>query len=88
VNIKSLDIYDAEEMERWADLRKKIGSQFKQDRFLTVRKRHPGRAVVVLLDTELHSLQSKKIEGGNRNVPFIIYLVRVKDNWHLAWYNK
>ncbi|MGH7222973.1 MAG: hypothetical protein ACRELF_07085, partial [Gemmataceae bacterium] len=74
INIKSLSVHDAADMERSAELRKKLGKRFMQDRFLAVRKRHPGRAVVVLLDLELHSLQSKKIEGGGPNDPIVLYL--------------
>jgi hypothetical protein len=85
LNIKSLFVHDAGEMERSEELRKKLGKQYVQDLFLAVRKRHPGRAVVVLLDLELHSLQSKKIEAGD---PIILYLVHSKNRWRVAWFDK
>lgn len=85
INIKSLTVYDAGEMDHSAELRKKLGNPRMQDRFLAVRKRHPGRAVVVLLDRELHSLQSKKIEGGGPDDQKVLYLVRSKECWRVAW---
>lgn len=88
INIKSLSIFDAGEMERSPALRKKLGNQNMQDRFVAVRKRHLGRAVVVLLDLDLYSLQSKKIEEGSLDDPIVLYLIRVQDDWRVAWFEK
>jgi hypothetical protein len=88
INIKSFSVYDAGEMERSPELRKKLGKQFMQDRFAVVRKRHPGRAVVVLLDLDLYSLQSKKIEEGSLDNPIVLYLIHAKDGWRVAWFEK
>lgn len=88
INIKSLSVYDAGEMENSPELRKKLGKQFMQDRFVAVRKRHPGRAVVVLIDLDLYSLQSKKIEAGSLDDPIVLYLICVKDGWRVAWFDK
>lgn len=41
-----------------------------------------------LLDLDLYSLQSKKIETGSPDNPIVFYLVRTKDRWGVAWFDK
>lgn len=84
IQVRSLSVHDAEGFDKSAEFKKLHESDRK--RFGEVRKRHPGRAVVVLVQADLESLQSPKVEGGE--VPNIFYLVWQKGRWLVAWYEK
>jgi hypothetical protein len=88
VNVKSLTVYDPEEMVESPELRKKAKfGDSRLKRLQEVRKRHPCRAVLVLADLLLQSLQSPKIEGGEGE-EIVFYLVHAKGQWKVAWFDK
>lgn len=82
VQIRSLSVHNAGTFPDAAEF-KKLNEEG-QKRFGEVRKRHPGRALVVLVETDLESLQSPKVEAGD--VPSILYLVRLESQWRVAWF--
>jgi hypothetical protein len=88
VNVKSLTLYDPDEMIESAELRKKAkisDAQLKQ--LQEIRKRHPGRAALVLANLQLLSLRSPKVEGGEGE-DVVFYLVHAKGQWKVAWFDK
>lgn len=88
LQMRSLHAYDPDQVLTTPALQKKIGwREFTVSRLKEVRKRHPGRAVLVLANLELESLQSPKVEGsGGEEIVF--YLVHTKGDWKVAWFDK
>lgn len=82
INVSGLSVYDPDKALQSPEILKKVGSKSQQDRLAAVRKAHPGRAVLVLADLELESLQSSKVEGGG---PTILYLIHAGGRWKVAW---
>jgi hypothetical protein len=84
VIIRSCSIHSAESFSESVEFKKL--HKHRQKRFGEVRKRHPGRAVMVLVHADLESLESPKVEGSE--VPLILYLVHAKKQWQVAWFDK
>lgn len=55
--------------------------------FAAVRKAHPERCYLVLVDVQLESLQSDKVEGGGAAAEILCY-VHKADGWKLVWWRK
>jgi hypothetical protein len=81
ITIKSLVIHDADTVAKAPDKILKLRTL--PERFVEVRKRHPGRAVVVLANIDLESLHSSKIENSG---DFLFYLLYGDKGWKVAWY--
>lgn len=81
VYIRKISLHDAATFLKSPAANRLLKSQRKQ--FIEVRKRHPGRAVLALVDVDLKALQCPTVEQGT-NWP--IYLIWNKDRWQVAWY--
>ena len=58
------------------------------ERFAEVRKRHPERCVLSLMNVSWESLQSDKIEANRSDADFILCWVLKEDGWKLVWIEK
>ena len=61
--------------------------EYDTKKLVSARKAHPERGYIVFLSVAYESLQSPKVEGGDK--PNMRFLVVEKDEgWKIAWFDK